>query len=377
VDSGSNQAVALQAAESGSVLLQDKDGVLPITGSGQRIAVIGLDAGVGAALVNQAGGSVRTLVPNVVTPLAGLTARAAQSGDSVVYSSGASPALAAAVAKTADVAIVYAGYTESEGNDLPNLGYNNAYCDLDCVTLPSDADALISAVAAANPRTVVVLNTGGPALMPWLNQVQGVLETWYPGEEDGRAAAALLFGDVDPSGKLPVTFPTSLAQTPTRTAAQYPGVDGTMTYSEGLLIGYRWYDAEHLTPLFPFGFGLSYTTFGFSALSIAQGAAGVQVGATLTNTGSRPGGDVVQVYVGDPASTGEPPQQLEAYAKVTLQPGGRSAVSLTLPPRAFSYWNTAAGAWQVAPGCYTIAVGDSSTDQPLTGSIALAGGHCG
>jgi beta-glucosidase len=376
VDTPANRAVALSVAESGSVLLQDNDGVLPISGTGKQIAIIGLDAGVGAALASQAGGSVRTAVPDVVTPLSAITTRAAQAGDSVVYNSGASPALAAAAAWTASVAIVYAGYTEGEGSDLPNLDYTNGLCELTCVTLPSNANAVISAVAAANPHTVVVLNTGGPALMPWLDQVQGVLEAWYPGEEDGTAAAAILFGDVDPSGKLPVTFPSSLAQTPTQTAAQYPGINGVMTYSEGLLIGYRWYDAKGLTPLFPFGYGLSYTTFGFSGLSLSPSSGGVHVAATLTNTGLRSGSDVVQVYVSDPPSTGEPPQQLEAFAKETVAPGGSATVSLALAPHAFSYWDTADGQWTEAPGCYTIRVGDSSAHVPLTGTVALAGGHC-
>lgn len=376
VDTPANRAVALSVAESGSVLLQDKDGVLPISGTGKRIAVIGLDAGVGATLVSQGGGSQRTLVLDPVTPLSAIAARAAKSGDSVVYDSGASPALAAAAARTASVAIVYAGYPESEGNDLPNLGYTNGVCELECVTLPSNANAVISAVAAANPHTVVILNTGGPALMPWLGQVQGVLEAWYPGEEDGTAAAAILFGDVDPSGKLPVTFPTSLAQTPTQTAAQYPGINKVMTYSEDLLIGYRWYNAKDLTPLFPFGYGLSYTNFEFSGLSLDPSPGGVRVAATLSNTGLRTGADVVQVYVSDPASTGEPPQQLEAYAKKSVAPGGSVNVSFTLAPHAFSYWDTADSQWTEAPGCYTIRVGDSSANEPLVGTIALGGGHC-
>ena len=376
VDTPANRATALKVAEDGSVLLKDDDDVLPLTGSDHTIALIGLDAGAGAELADQAGGSVRTLGLAVSTPLTAIAARAAQAGDTVVYDPGLSTATAAAVAKSASVAIVYAGYTESEGSDLSSLGYDNAVCELTCVTVPSNADALISAVAAANPHTVVVLDTGGPALMPWLDQVQGVLEAWYPGETDGAAAAALLFGDVDPSGKLPVTFPASLAQLPEQTAAQYPGVDGTMTYSEGLLIGYRWYDAKAITPSFPFGYGLSYTTFSFSGLSVRRVFGGVRVTATLTNTGTRAGADVVQAYVGDPPSVGEPPQQLESFAKETLAPGASTTVSFVLGSRAFSYWDTSSGRWTVAPGCYSIGVGDSSAHEPLTGSIALAGGHC-
>ncbi|HEY2215614.1 MAG TPA: glycoside hydrolase family 3 protein, partial [Acidimicrobiales bacterium] len=263
VDTAANQSVALESAEAGSVLLKNSNGVLPLSNSDKTIALIGLDASVGAETVNQAGGSVRVIQPLVSTPLAALLLRAAKEGDTVVYYDGSDPQVAAALAKASSVAIVYAGYTEEEGTDLTNFDFNDAVCTVavsECVSEPSNSDQVISAVSAANPRTVVVLNTGAPALMPWLNQVSSVLEMWYPGEEDGNAAAALLFGDVDPSGKLPLTFPASLSQLPTNTATQYPGVNGTEVYSEGLLVGYRWYDAEHLTPLFPFGFGMSYTS---------------------------------------------------------------------------------------------------------------------
>jgi beta-glucosidase len=203
------------------------------------------------------------------------------------------------------------------------------------------------------------------------------LEAWYPGEEDGTAAAALLFGDVDPSGKLPVTFPASLSQTPQQTKAEYPGINDTMTYAEGLLIGYRWYEAKALTPLFPFGYGLSYTTFGLSHLTISQAPSGIQVATTLSNTGGKLGSDVVQVYVSDPASVGEPPQQLEAYEKQTLSPGGQTTTLFNLAPRAFSYYDTSTSKWTVAAGCYTIRVGDSSTNEPLSGTVGMGGARCG
>jgi beta-glucosidase len=373
VDTTANKNIALSVAESSIVLLQNKSNVLPITGTGKRVAVIGLDAGAAATFVSQAASSARTIHPDVVTPLNAIGERAANSGDSVVYNPGISPSRAAAVAKTANVAVVYVGYTEGEGRDQPDLGYNNVDCDPGCVTEPSNANAVIDAVAAVNHHTIVVLNTGGPAVMPWLDRVQGVLEAWYPGEEDGAAAAAVLFGDVDPSGKLPVTFPTSLAQVPTQSVSQYPGVDGTMSYSEGLLIGYRWYNAENLTPMFPFGFGLSYTTFGLGGLSMYSFSSGVHVSAVLSNTGRRTGSDVVQVYVSDPASTGEPPQQLVAFAKRSVAPGDREVVSFTLPLHSFSYWNDPTNRWTLAPGCYTIRVGDSSTNEPLSGAVPLGG----
>ena len=170
---------------------------------------------------------------------------------------------------------MFASYSEGEGSDLTNI------------SLPNGQDAMIEAVAAANPNTIVVLNTGGPVLMPWLSSVKGVLEAWYPGQDDGAAIASVLFGDIDPSGHLPETFPTSLSEMPTASPAQFPGVDGKVDYSEGLDVGYRWYDAEHVTPLFPFGFGLSYTSFRFSHLTVTPGSVDQQcVGAGCP---SRPG----------------------------------------------------------------------------------------
>jgi beta-glucosidase len=370
VDTPANQQVALNAAEAGSVLLKNTAQALPITGGGKTIALIGTDAGVGAETVAQAGGSVRVTQPLVVTPLQALTLRAAKAGDLVLYNDGSDIAAAVALAKVSDVAVVYAGYSETEGTDLTNLDYNQGVCSLTCITEPSNSDALISAVAAVNPHTIVVLNTGGPAVMSWIGQVAAVLEMWYPGEEDGNAAAALLFGDVDPSGKLPITFPTSLAQIPTQSPTQYPGVNGTEVYSEGLLVGYRWYDAKGLTPLFPFGFGLSYTTFHLSGLHLSTSGPTVSVSYRLTNTGSRAGADVTQVYVGDPPAAGEPPQQLKGYQKVSLDPGQSQVVTVSLPASAFSYWDTATSAWAIAPGAYTIRVGDSSAGEPLVGQIS-------
>ena len=175
-------------------------------------------------------------------------------------------------------------------------------------------------MAAANPNTIVVLNTGSAVTMPWLSAVKGVLEAWYPGQEDGTAIASLLFGNTDPSGHLTVTFPTSLSEVPASTTAQWPGENGTVQYSEGIDVGYRWYNSQSLTPLFPFGYGLSYTTFSFSNLKVGSlpdgGAATVT--ATVTNTGTGPGADVAQLYVSDPAASGQPPRQLEGFQRVSL-----------------------------------------------------------
>ena len=197
-----------------------------------------------------------------------------------MYADGSSQADAIAAASAADIAIVFANDAESEGNDRPDLTLASAkFCTLvGCAPSgAADQDALIKAVAGANPNTVVVLDTGGPMLMPWLDQVKGVLQAWYPGQEDGNAIAALLFGDVNPSAKLPQTFPKARGRPPHQDPAQYPGVNDAKgvphaAYSEGLKVGYRWYDSQGIEPLFPFGFGLSYTTFGISGLKVKAAA---------------------------------------------------------------------------------------------------------
>ena len=264
---------------------------------------------------------------------------------------------AVAAAKKASVAVVFASNYETEGADLATID------------LPASENQLISAVAAANPDTVVVLNTGSAVTMPWLNQVKGVLEAWYPGQDDGDEIAAVLFGDVNPSGKLPVTFPASLAQVPASTAAQWPGVNGKVQYSEGVLVGYRWYTTKGITPLFPFGYGLSYTSFAFSHLVVRPGRDGYQVSADVTNTGHRSGADVAQLYVGDPASTGEPAEQLKGFQRVTLRPGETTRVTFRVGRDAFAWWN---GQWTVTPGTYALMVGDSSANLPLTAHVEVS-----
>jgi beta-glucosidase len=206
-----------------------------------------------------------------------------------------------------------------------------------------------------------------------------VLEGWYPGQQDGTAIASLLFGNTDPSGHLPVTFPQSLSQVPASTAAQWPGQNGTVQYSEGVDVGYRWYDAKGLTPLFPFGYGLSYTTFSFSDLKVAAlprgGAATVT--ATVTNTGSRAGADVAQLYVTDPAASGQPPRQLEGFARVSLQPGASQTVQFQLTQRNLQYWNSGSNNWDTSTGNYGIEVGDSDANLPLSGTLAVSSAQLG
>jgi beta-glucosidase len=267
---------------------------------------------------------------------------------------------AVAAAKAADLAVVFVNKFESEGSDLSDID------------LPADQNQLVTDVAAANPNTVVVVNSGSAVTMPWAGSVRGIIESWYPGQEYGNALASLLFGDVDPSGKLPVTFPASLADVPAHTTAQWPGQNNTVQYSEGIDVGYRWYDQQNKTPAFPFGFGLSYTSFGYANLTVgAPDASGnVAVAFDVTNTGTRAGAEVAQVYVGQPSAVGEPPKNLRGFTKVSLTPGQTQRVTVTLDARSFQYWN---GAWTNAAGSNQIMVGASSRDIRLTGAVTIAG----
>jgi beta-glucosidase len=294
------------------------------------------------------------------------------SGDSSAFTWGTPSALAApiakavAAAKTASTAVVVVSDdTETEAADRLSLN------------LPSAQDELIEAVAAANPHTVVVINAGAPVVMPWLNQVAGVVDAWYPGQTSGKALASVLFGNFDPSGHLPVTFPASLSEMPTSAKSRFPGVNGKVHYSEGIFVGYRWYDQNNVTPLFPFGYGLSYTTFAYSDLQISQaktnGVDTEQVTATVTNTGSRSGSDVAQLYLGDPAGAGEPPRQLVGYQRVTLAPGQSTQVTFDVTPRDTWWWDQPAGGWSQTAGTYQVYVGDSSAlaNLPLQGSFTM------
>ncbi len=263
---------------------------------------------------------------------------------------------AVAAAAKSDVAVVFVNQNTSEGMDRSNLN------------LPGDQNELISAVAAANPNTIVVLNTAGAVLMPWLGHVKSVIEAWLPGQQDGQAIAALLFGDVNFSGRLPVTWPASPDQGPGQTAAEFPGVNNTVVYNEGIFVGYRYYQEYGQRPLYPFGYGLSYTSFSVSAVQLEKRRQSSWViSAKVRNTGTRRGTEVLQVYVGDPRSTGEPPEQLKAFGRVTLQPGATTTVHFQLDRGDLSYYKN--GNWVVAPGTYTISVGTSAN--ALIGSAQL------
>jgi len=262
-------------------------------------------------------------------------------------------------AHAADVAVVFAGEQLGEGMDKQTLN------------LPGDQDELIRAVAAQNPHTVVVLNTSTPVAMPWLEKVGAVLETWYPGQESGAGTASLLFGDADPGGRLPMTFAADRGQGPATQTEEYPGMNGIAHYDEGILVGYRWYDAHHQEPLFPFGFGLSYTTFQLGDLRLSRHEDTVKIELTVKNVGSRPGSDVVQVYVGEPAAAEEPPSQLKGFAKVSLQPNERKHVTIAVPIKALAAWSERNHKWELASGNYEIKVGESSRDFRLHGQMSL------
>lgn len=355
-------AVARAIGEQSSVLLKNDHAQLPLdAGAVHSIAVIGPYAG---AAHTGGGGSSQVNPLYTVKPVDGIKSHVG-SDVTVSYDSGSSIDQAADAARKSDVAVVMVGERSSEGRDRPNL------------SLPGDQDALVEAVAAANPHTVVVVKSGGAVLMPWIDKVPAVLEAWYPGEEDGNIVADLLFGDTNPSGKLPVTFPKKEGDYPANTPEQFPGVNGTAHYSEGLEVGYRWNTAQHVEPLFPFGYGLSYTTFAYRHLTatpvLTPGAGGrVHVGVDVTNTGSRTGADVAQVYLSFPAAAGEPPIQLKAFRKVTLRPGQTRHLTFTLDQRAFSIWHSKGRGWTTVDGTYTVRVGNSSAHLPLSAPVHVA-----
>jgi beta-glucosidase len=260
-------------------------------------------------------------------------------------------------ARKAKVAIVFAGNYDSEGVDIPNL------------SLPSDFNGLIDAVAAVNPHTIVVVNTGGAVVMPWLSKVAGVLEAWYPGQEDGTAIARVLTGRFNPSGRLPLTFPTSTSAMPATSDTSFPGVNATVNFGTGLDVGYRWYQANKVTPLFSFGYGESYTTFKLSNATLTKTTSGVTIRVKVTNTGSRSGTDVVQAYAANPSSTGEPPEQLRGFQRVVLNPSASKNIVMVIPSSGFQVFVN--NSWKVVPGAYRVDVGQSSADLPIHLNVTM------
>ncbi len=352
--------VSRDIAEQGMVLLKNQSHLLPLDHRKlNSIALIGPDA---MHAKTGGGGSSHVIPLYNIAPVDGIAAHMLLS-KRIDLLDGSDLNAAIAAAKADDLAIVMVGDDESEGHDHP-------------IELSAADDTLIQQVASANPKTIVVLKSGSALLMPWINSVAAVVEAWYPGEEDGNAVADVLFGDANTSGKLPLTFPKSIGDTLARNPAYYPGDGNEIHYGEKLEVGYRWYQAHKVAPLFCFGFGLSYTTFSFSNLHVTPGTAdrhSAEVHFRLTNTGSRTGAEVGQVYVGFPEvpEGNEPPRQLAGFRKVILAPGQSSEVSIPLNPRTFSYWSVKAHAWRIERGSYSIMVGSSSEDLPLTASIAM------
>ncbi len=374
IDVDANQEIARKLEESSIVLLKNRENVLPLDRNKvHSIAVIGEHADYGMI---SGGGSAQVDPPGPAhewqahvwfptSPLKALQAKAP--GVQVKFNSGADTSSAAALAKQSDLAIVFVHQWISEGMDLPNL------------SLPNNQDALIEKVAAANPHTIVVLETGTAITMPWLDHVGGIVEAWYGGSKGADAVANVLFGDVNPSGKLPMTFPRSVEDLPHPKLSQPPAglkdpssernpelakATFSVTYDEGLKVGYKWYDAEKKPVLFPFGFGLSYTQFAYSDLKVSAGPS-TQVSFLVKNTGARAGEEVAEVYAALPASAGEPPKRLVGWSKVSLQPGESKPVSVTVPAKYLSVFDEKENAWKLVPGGYTFMVGGSSQDLPL------------
>jgi beta-glucosidase len=381
VDVEGGLATARRLAEQSMVLLKNNNGLLPLDPAAvHSIAVIGPHAdtgmisGGGSAQVDPPGEPAHPWQAHVWFPTSPLKAvSAAANAAKVEFDSGADPASAAALARRSDVAIVFAYEWMSEGTDLPNL------------SLPEKQDALIEQVAAANPRTIVVLETGTAVLMPWIDRAGGVLEAWYAGSKGADAVANVLFGKVNPSARLPMTFPRSEADLPHPELVKPPGRGGdagavlkaedfkatfSVQYDEGLKVGYKWYDAENKPVLFPFGYGLSYTTFQYSGLKVTAGKEPA-VSFVLKNAGARDGAEVAQIYVALPAAAGEPPKRLAGWSKVQLKAGESREVSLPVNPRELSVYDEKISGWKQVPGGYTFMVGGSSNDLPLRQEVNL------
>ncbi len=376
IDFKANGDVAEATAKEGIVLLRNRGNALPLVASAKKITVIGgyADTGVlsgaGSSQVQGEGGPAAVVPLGGEGPFAGfisqqyhrsspLKALKARAPDTkFTFRDGRYITDAVQAAKGADVVIIFATQWTSEGIDQPDLN------------LPNGQDALISAVAAANPNTIVVLETGAPIVMPWLDQTAAVVEAWYPGARGGEAIASILYGDTNPSGRLPVTFPASVSQLPFPVlpgsdtldpdfqGRAKPGETLSVDYNrDGSDVGYRWYARTGAKPLFPFGFGLSYTSFDHAGLKVAAGAS-VSASFTVKNTGKVAGADVPQLYL--VSVNGQKKVRLAAFDKVALAPGASKAVTVSVDPRLLADWKD--GGWQIAGGQYGFALGTSATD---------------
>ena len=389
IDYAAHAGVAQQAAEEGIVLLRNEGNMLPLAATARRILVIGghADIGVlsggGSSQVRSVGG-VALEIPLKGGPASSFSRttwhssspvkaiRALAPTAQVTYLDGTDAAAATRAARDADVVLVFATQWRTEAEDVPDL------------SLPDGQDALISAVASANPHTAVVVESGGAVLMPWLSKVGAVVEAWYPGQRGGEAIANVLFGKVNPSGHLPLTFPASEAQAPRpmpvglaamrgNDAASNAGSEGEavtpfpVNYKEGADAGYRWYAKTGAKALFPFGYGLSYTRFGYSHLAVTGGDTPT-VSFDVTNLGKRAGADVPQIYAKVP---GAKAPRLAAFQRITLAPGETRHVTLTTQPRVLAQWDQASGKWLMAGGTYTLTLGHDVTDPGLSKQVRL------
>jgi beta-glucosidase len=367
IDYDAHALVSRADAEDSMVLLKNANGVLPLKAGAKKIVIIGAHADVGvlagggSSLVYPIGGNA---VPGIAptswpgpvvyhpsSPLKAIQARAP--GAQVIYNDGSDPAAAARAAAGADVVLVFAQQWIGEALDAVSLA------------LPDNQDALIGAVAKANPKTVVVLETSGPVLMPWVDQAAGIVQAWYPGTRGGEAIARVLFGEVNPSGHLPATFPASESQLPR------PKLDGdpknetvrfTVNYHEGATVGYKWFDLKGLKPLFPFGHGLSYTQFSYSGLASSQKDGKLQLKFKITNTGAVKGKDVPQLYVAPVSARWEAPKRLAGWEKVELAPGESKEVSVTIDPRLLGVFDSKSKTWRIAKGGYKVLLAHDAAD---------------
>jgi len=378
IDFAAHAAVTQADAEEAMVLLKNEGNLLPLGPKHRRIVVIGSHAdkgvlaGSGSSLVFPRGGNAvpgiePTTWPGPImyhpsSPLGAIRVLAPNAN--ITFVDGSDPAAAARAARAADAAIVFAHQWTGESIDAP-------------LQLTDNQDALIEAVAATNRHTAVVIESGGPVLMPWASRVPAILEAWYPGTSGGRAIANVLFGRVNPSGHLPVTFPASESQLPRPVRPGTGLADKQMfsiDYSEGAAVGYKWFDAGNLRPLFPFGHGLSYTRFAYGPASARANADGtVTIQFMVRNAGQRRGKDVAQVYASPVKGGWEAPKRLGGFQKVDLAPGTSRAISVTIDPRLLATFDGASQQWRIAPGTYRFLVGESSRDIRSTATLTLNG----
>jgi beta-glucosidase len=391
IDEKRNGNSAREMGEQGAVLLKNDDSLLPFSTAIENVVIIGKETYANTAVAGCCGGSSDVIPLYTVKPLEGVQNTLKALGSKavatlvVVDEDNGNLDEAVAAAKAADAVVIMAGTLAEEGRDRLGISLDAGdYVNTTKTYINKNQTAMISAVAAANPsQTALVLKDNASSLLPFIDTIPAVLEVWFPGQEDGNIVANLLFGVVNPSGKLPVTFPMNEGEWPANTPSQYPGVKvngrPTVTYSEGLNIGYRWYDAEKIEPRFPFGYGLSYTTFEVSNLTVSplasDGTTPITVTVDVHNTGDRDGAEVPQVYLAMPAVLNQPPKRLIAFEKVAVKAGEKKTVTIDIDPLASSHplstWNVARQQWVTAAGKYRLMVGTSSAALDLSSTITI------